>query len=299
MDLTEQNLAMISSIRMHNMTIEELVEADRRAGSHLHFSDGVWWREVKPFFYLPANFMTRIVPHQAKPKPWLALGGYYHMVPPGAPSNGVIVTNEILVPNSYGLHSLQPKKRQQIRRILSLFRIARVENLNDLLTDGFRIYLDWKQRKNPRVKRSRAVFERWITKQHLHPYKLILGIYAQEQLTAFLIADAVEGVANAYDLFADSSFERLAPSLALRYAYAKIAAQSPGIRNTCDGFRTLIESLEHVKSLLGWRHVSYPAFISLPSVFRPIIRWLLPMEHRRLMGQYATEEPVAPLPPTT
>jgi hypothetical protein len=287
MDLTEQNLETISAILLHNMTIQEMAEADRQAGSRIHFSDGVWWREVKPFFYQPANFMTCIVPRQAKPKPWVALGGYYHMVPPGASSNGVIVTNEISDPPGYGLHSLQPKKRQQIRRILSLFRVARVEKLNDLLTDGFRIYVDWEKRKNPRVKRSKAAFEDWITKQYHHPYKLILGIYAQEQLAAFLIAKAVEGIANAEDLLTDSSFERLAPSLALRYAYAKIAAQSPGIRNTCDGFQTLIESLEHVKSLLGWQHVSYPAFICLPAVIRPLVRWLLPMEYRRLMGQYA------------
>ena len=95
MDLTEQNLETISSIRLHNMTTEELVAADRTAGSRLHFTDSMWWREVKPCFYLPANFMTGIAPRQAKPKPWLALGGYYHMVPPGSSGNGQIVTNEI------------------------------------------------------------------------------------------------------------------------------------------------------------------------------------------------------------
>ena len=50
MDLTERNLETIASLRLHNMTVEELAEADRRAGLRLHFSDGVWWREVKPFF---------------------------------------------------------------------------------------------------------------------------------------------------------------------------------------------------------------------------------------------------------
>ena len=84
MDLTEQNLETISSIRLHNMTTEELVAADRTAGSRLHFTDSMWWREVKPCFYLPANFMTGIAPRQAKPEPWLALGGYHHMVPPAS-----------------------------------------------------------------------------------------------------------------------------------------------------------------------------------------------------------------------
>ena len=42
MDLTGKNLETISSIRLHNMTVAELAEVDRRAGMRLHFSDGVW-----------------------------------------------------------------------------------------------------------------------------------------------------------------------------------------------------------------------------------------------------------------
>jgi hypothetical protein len=282
------------------MTMAELVEADGQAGARFHYAGGVWWREVKPFFYLPANFMTCIVPHQAKPKPWLALGGYYHMVPAGAPSNGAIVTTEIRDPASYGLQSLQAKKRQQVRRILAQFRIARVEKLDDLLADGFRIYLDWEKRKNPRLKRSNPrVFARWITRAFQHTHKLILGAYVQGHLVAFLTAGAVEGVANASELFSDSSFDRLAPSVALRYSYAKIAAQSPGISKVCDGFRTLIDSLEHLKSLLGYHHVSYPAFIRLRPLVRPLARFLMPLEYRRLTGQYAPEKAALPVPRTT
>jgi hypothetical protein len=295
MDLTAQNLETISSIHLHNMTIEQFVEEERKVGSRLHFSGGVWWREVKPFFYLPANFMSQVVPHLAKPNPWLALGGYYHMVPLGAPSNGAIVTNEISDPSNYGLQSLQAKKRQQIRKLFTQFRIARVEKLNDLLTDGFRIYLDWEKRKNPRVKRSNpAVFARWITSLFHHRHKLILGSHDGERLVAFLTAEAVEGVANATDFFSDSSYARQAPSVALRYAYAQIAAQSPAVYKVCDGFRSLIDSVEHLKLLLGFQHVPYPAFISLRSVLRPLVQLLMPVEYRRLMGQYPTESPLCP-----
>jgi hypothetical protein len=127
-----------------------------------------------------------------------------------------------------------------------------------------------------------------------HPHKLILGSYDQTRLVAFLTAEAVEGVANATDFFTDSSYARQAPSVALRYAYAKIAAQSPAIHKVCDGFRSLNDSLEHLKLLLGFQHVPHPAFIRLRSVVRPLVRLLLPSEYRRLMGQYQTE---APLPP--
>ncbi len=95
MDLTKQNLETIHSIHLHNMTVNELVEADSQVESRIHFSKGIWWREVKPLFFQPAAFMTRITPHQAAPKPWHAIGGYYHMVPDDAQSNCVIVVNEV------------------------------------------------------------------------------------------------------------------------------------------------------------------------------------------------------------
>jgi hypothetical protein len=300
MDLTEQNLETISSISMHNMTIEELVEADRRAGSRLHFSDGVWWREVKPFFYLPASFMMRIGPHQAKPKSWLALGGYYHMVPPEGPGNGQIVTNEVSDPAGYRLESVKANKRREIRRALAYFRICRVTKLDDLLGDGYRIYLDWERKiKNGRQASSFARYTRWITPIFQHPYKLILGAYAQNQLVAFQISDAVEGVANISFTFSDSSFKALTPASAIRYSYVKICGRQGQIRKACGGLRSLNDSLEHYKSELGFQHVSYPAFIAFRPLVRPLARWLLPTEYRRLTGQYQPESRVVPLPPAT
>lgn len=296
MDFTEQNLETISSIRLHNMTMEQLVEADKKAGWRLHLSDGVWWREVKPFFYQPASFMTRVVPRQAKPKPWLAVGGYYHMVPQGVPANGQVITNEVSNPAGYQLESLKANKRREIRRALAFFRICRVEELNDLLEDGYSIYMGWERRtKNVRVKLSDPkVFARWITAIFRHPYKLILGAYSESRLVAFQVADAVEGVGNISKTFSDSSFHALTPRSALNYAFVKICGQHGQIGKACDGLRSTKESLEHYKSELGFQHVSYPAFISIRPVFRPLARLLMPSEYRRLMGQYETESPAVP-----
>ncbi len=293
MDLTEQNLETISAIRLHNMTIEEMAEADRQAGERLHFSDGVWWREVKPFFYLAANFMTRIVPQDAKPKPWLALGGYYHMVPQGVTANGAIVTNEVSNPAAYQLEALRANKRREIRRALAHFRICRVEKLSDLLGRGYHIYLDWRRKtKDAPGKLSRGAFSRWISDNFHHPYRLILGAYVEDKLVAYQIIDAVDGVANIWRTFSDSSFHSLTPRSALNYAYVRICAQHGQIVKACDGFRSLKDSLERYKLELGFRHVTYPAFIALRSVLRPFVQLLMPVEYRRLMGQYPAESPL-------
>ena len=271
MDFTERNLETISSIHLHNMTIEEVVEADKRRGERFHLSGGVWWREERPFFYYPAGYMTRVVPRQAEPKPWLALGGYYHMVPQGVPGNSVIIVNEISDPANYGLESLGRDKRRQIRRGLAVFRIGRVEELNDLLGDGYQVYLDWaKKTENIRGNLSNpALFNRWITGNFRHPYKLILGAYAENRLVAFLIADAVDSVGKAIKAYSDSSFNSMPPMSALYYAFVKICARHEQIRKVYCGVRMPKPSLEFYKSRLGFRYVSYPSFVSLRPVIRP------------------------------
>lgn len=295
MDFSDKNLATIASLHLHNMTAKQLVEADSRVESHFHLSKGVWWREVKPFFYHPALPMARIVPHQATPKPWLALGGYYHLVPEGALANGSVVVNEITDLASYDLEKTpRSDKRRQIRRGLALFRIARITNLDEILDDGYRIYLDWETRTSGvRVKRSDpTVFRLWISRTLSHPHKLIVGAYLENRLVAYLVAHAVDGVAEVTKPFSDSSVNHLSPMSTLVYAYIRICGQNPQIRKAFHGLRGLRDSLERFKAHLGFRHVSYPAFICLRFGVRQLVRWRLPNEYRRLTGQYPGEPAV-------
>ena len=290
MDLVEQNFATMSAVRLHNMTADETVEADRRLGMKFHFSDGVWWREVKPRFYQSAVVTARIIPGASSPKPWLALGGYYHMVPEGAESNGAIVANEISDPVGYDLKSLK-RKRNQILRALAAFRIQPVTEIQDLITCGYGIYLDWEQRiGGVRTKRSNPeTFRRWMTSVLGHSHGLVLGAYAGDRLVAFMTAYAIEGVANCSKIFSHSEYSQQTPSSALLYSFVKIASNNPEIRKVWHGLRHTNPSLQRYKAVMGFDLVSYPAFIRLRAGIRPIVQWCFPAEYRRLMGQYPAE----------
>lgn len=287
-DLSEQNFEQLHSIHLHNMSIEELVKADSEVESRFHFSRGIWWREVKPFFYQPSAFMTRIIPQQSSPKPWLAFGGYYHMVPEEAFSNGSIIVNEISNPSTYKLEDLKQQARYDIRRGFSNLKISRITDLNDLLGDGYRIYLLWEGRtKGVRVKRSRReVFQQWISRVFNHPYNLILGAYLENRLIAYIIAHAANGVADLSKSFSDLSFRQFYPSSALMYAYIVICGQNPEIRKACAGLKSHKISLDRFKKKFNFSQVPYPAYIRLRSFIRPLVRWLMPIQYKRLMGQY-------------
>jgi hypothetical protein len=295
MDFTERNLKAIQTIRLHDMSVEELVVADRQVESHFHFWKGMWWREVKPFFYQPAWFMKAAIPHQNAPKPWSALGGYYHVVEKGVCSNGSIIVNEIPDLKTFQLESLPKKVRYEIRRGLSQLEIQQVHNLEDLLRDGYRIYLAWERRTgNVRVSRSRfEIFREWITRSYHHPHNLILGAYHENRLVAYVMGHAVEGAADLVKSFTDPDFYHSGPSTTLTYAFAQISAQTPTILKLCNGLRSTKDSLERYKARLGFQQVSYPVFIHLRLGLRSLVRWWMPDQYKRLMGQYRVGKPSA------
>ncbi len=302
MDFTKQNLETIASLRLHNASVEQRAGADSQAGERFHNSNGVWWHRVKPFFYRPASFLLPLRPYESPPSPWLALGGYYHVVPEGAARNGSIVTNEITDPGRFELEMLKKNKNgarkvREIEKGLSVLSIRRVANLDDLLEDGCRVFRAWEQRtvdvlsdvwhKNIHA----ANFQSWAERVFRHPYDLLLGAYLENRLVAFVRIKSTDGVANIVNSWGDYSMYKtlqVSPTTVLNYAYIKICGHSPGIHKAVNGMRSLKDSLERYKAELGYRQTCYPAFICVRPPVRSLVRLLMPLQYRRLMGQYAT-----------
>lgn len=294
-DYAALNWETIRSIQLHDMTVDELVDAEHKAQTHLCYSKGVWWEEVKPFFYHPVVPMLAIKKGDSAPNPLSALGGYYHFVPTTDCANGTIVVNEIPDLRSYALAGLGTKVRHNIRRGLRRLRIARVCELSDLLHDGYQVYMGWEQRHSDvRVKRSSpVVFERWIRHVHGHPHTLILGAYDGDRLVSFIIGRSVMGIANISKSFTHPMYYRLTPNTPLKFAFVTICQQNPGIQKSCDGLWTGDNDLAQFKVSLGYKPVTYPAFIHLPRAIRPLVKRFLPQQYRRLMGQYEGEASLA------
>jgi hypothetical protein len=289
-DLTDANLERIGRIGLHSMKIEDVVAADGAGESKFHFADSVWWREVKPFFYQPANVAIRLLPGQSRPNLISAIGGYYHMVPEGAECNGKIVFNEIQNPSGFDVSAIRKTKRNMIRRGLRTLRIDKISDSKLLLGEGFKIYLDWEKRTDGLlVKRSAPEkYARWIKTLFDNPYELILGAFAGNQLIAWIVARATEERADLVKAFSNSEFNQLEPTSALIYAYILICGRNPQIRIACDGLRSLKPSLEDYKAALGFQHVEYPAYIHLRRGIKPLVRRFLPTQYKRLMGEYAS-----------
>jgi hypothetical protein len=289
-DFTEANLDCIRKTSLHAMDVAEMVDSDRSVEWKFHFADSIWWREVKPFFYQPADVATKILPGSHRPSAMAAMGGYYHMVPDGAVSNGKIVFNEIKEPSGFDLTAVRRTKRNMIRRGLRALRIEKITDAELLLGQGFKIYLDWEQRTSGvLVKRSNPrKYARWVNALVKHPHELILGAFVENRLAAWIVARATGERADLVKAFSDSEFHHHEPTSTLIYAYILICGQNPQIKVACDGLRSLKPSLEDYKAALGFQHMEHPAYIHLRRGIRPFVRRFLPTQYKRLMGEYAS-----------
>ena len=288
--LAAANWETIGSIHLHDMSVEEAVTAARKVESRFHYSRGVWWEEVKPFFYSPAAPAQTFERGSSAPNPLLAIGGFRHLVPASASANGSVTFNEIPDLRSYRLEDLRSMVRHNVRRGLRRLRIARVTKLRDLLGDGYEIYRGWAERHTGvRTRRSSPeVFARWITRVHAHPHQLILGAYDGERLVSFIIGESIQGTANIAMCFTHSDYYRLTPNTPLVFAFITICQQNPAIQRSRHGLR-ISDELAQFKENLGYRQITYPAYISIPAAVRPLARWFFPAQYRRLMGQHDDE----------
>lgn len=287
----DANWETIRSIHLHDMSVEEAVNAASKVESRFHYSKGVWWEEVRPFFYSPAASALVIAKGQSAPSPLLALGGYRHLLPSEDGANGWVIANEIPYLHSYRLESLRSMVRHNIRRGLRRLRIAKVMNLDNLLKDGYQIYRGWLQRHpDARIKRSSPdVFERWIRRVYQHPYQLVLGAYEGDRLVSFIIGESVMGTANIAMCFTHTDYYRLTPNTPLVFAFITICQRNPAIQKSRHGLRGFGEELTQFKENLGYKQIAYPAYISIRGPARPLARWFFPNQYRRLMGQYEEE----------
>lgn len=177
-------------------------------------------------------------------------------------------------------------------RALAAFRIKPVTELQDLLGNGYDVYLDWERRiGDERLTSSyRGSFDRWMTSVFARPYGMILGAYSGDRLVAFMTSYAAGGFANCSKIFGHSEFNPQTPSSALLYSFVKIASNNPEIRRVWHGLHHTNPSLQRYKSVMGFDLVSYPAYIKLRAGIRPLAQWCFPTQYRRLMGQYDADE---------
>jgi hypothetical protein len=74
-------------MQWERMTIDEFASCQQADGMKVVKIDGVWWAEIRPFFFRPLLPLAEIVPWSKRYPLKAFIGGCLHAAPPGASAN--------------------------------------------------------------------------------------------------------------------------------------------------------------------------------------------------------------------
>lgn len=274
------------------LSTEELARQQAAVEDRVHHRNGVWWREVRPFFQQPCFLCQAIDPESQRPAWWRSLAGYTHVVQPGCESNGVfrlIMRDGI---PSYSIGQLPPQRRQKIRSCLQELELRELDE-SMLLRDGLPVYASWHERvKWGRDKSDPGRFERWIRRACSQEKRLKLGAYRGEQMVAFALPFACESVISLSFIASHSDYLHLHPNDFLYHALLTIGRQTPGIDAVEFGVISSKPSLDTFK--LGYGRVTeFPSFTWINPVLRPLVQRKIRRQYPWLQGAPQELQPAA------
>ncbi len=177
------------------MTVAEFAAYERAMGARVLESGGVWWRQVRPFFYRPLIPFQVLNPEQVRQSQASRWGGFQHVVGESARANSRMTFLLFRRANEYRLESLEKKRRWEVRTALKNFQVQRMLEPQLLAREGHVVYLEFRQRTGYRYRADREDPERfaaWATEVVRIPKVLVWGAIEAGVLQAVVIAVPVE-----------------------------------------------------------------------------------------------------------
>src|SRR6476620_3635557 len=101
----------IDTITWPSMSANEYAALETALGANLVRTGGVWWRQVRPFFYRPLLPFCELSPDGCDLPFWSLVGGFQHIVPQESHSNSRVGLLMFEEPRSYSLEGLSQNSR--------------------------------------------------------------------------------------------------------------------------------------------------------------------------------------------
>jgi hypothetical protein len=179
-----------------SMCVDEYAALEIAMGAKLVKSGGVWWREVRPFFYRPLLPFREFDPKELKCPPLALVGGAQHAVPNGTTSNSRMNFLIFEDPHSYSMESLTQGSRRHIRRAMSTFTVKPID-LDELIAGGHSVYLSFYERTKYRYKSERTEqrhFDSWANRLFRFPKVQVHGAFRGSELKSVSVSYVVEDI---------------------------------------------------------------------------------------------------------
>jgi hypothetical protein len=269
------------------MSIDEYAKFEIANGEDLINVDGIWWREVRPFFYQPLSPFLELRPFSTPLPPAAFLGGFQHNVPAGSMANSVrnfFVYDDV---SGYCVEKLRHQRRSAIKKGLDVFSIRPIEDVAEFISAGYPVYRSFYERTRYRYKKERIDkkhFARWARLLYRFPKVKVLGAYCRSELCSIDISYLVEDILYEATAFSKTEYLKQCVVDVMVHTLRSSAAGCPGIRAIYKGVVTGHANLDYSKLMRGCRILSKPAFYRLNPFAYIVLRIFLKKYYEKLLG---------------
>lgn len=267
------------------MSMEEMARCQQAEGLTVLNRGGVWWVEIRPFFFRPLLPFTFVDP-RTRPYPGRSIvGGYLHAVPDGVEPNSAMNLFVYHDLKRYNIDSLSYKRRKTIRNAQRVLEVREFQDSSDFLGSAYDVYLSFQKRTGYGYKAERVhreAFARWGKSLFERPKVRKVGVYLSGRLCAVETSYFVEDVIIGDTLFADEA--GLAHDVTdLLYHTIREEAAATDARYIFLGFPTGVRSLDRSKFERGCRLLSLPARYCVNPLTLAAVKLLMRPSYQKLL----------------
>ena len=273
------------------MSIEEFARYRREEGMKLVKTDGVWWAEVRPFFFRPLFPFREIKPWSKRYPVKSLLGGFLHLVPPSAQAKSCINFHVYDDLQNYSLDILSSRRRKVTRESMDKFVARQIPDPDEFVETAYDVYRTFYKRTNYWYKEDRVDknnFRVWAEKLYDYPNIKKTGIYLSDKLSAVETSFRIEDVIFGDNLFSDDVSLRMNVVDFLTHRLREAAACSDA-KYFFTGLPTGVANLDNSKSKKGCTLLCLPAYCKINPVALCLARVIMKDSYHKLLTVMAHE----------
>lgn len=268
------------------MAPEDIARFQQLMGLKVVKVGGVFWQEVRPFFFRPVWQFQELDPRTVVVPPRSRVGGCQFAVPAEAAANSQMNLYVFQNASEYTLARLARKPRKQVRLAADEFVIRPIKDLAEFKQQALPVYRSFYDRTRYRTRSERRIpsgFSAWSESLFRIPNVVILGGYRSGELGGVSLSFLVGDVVNYASFFCDTRALSLHLSDLMLHSIREAAAFA-GVSQVFVGAFKGVRGLDDFKQLRGATLIHQRARLRINPVTSLLLRVILPGRYARAIG---------------
>lgn len=260
---------------------------ERLMGSRIIESNGIQWRQVRPYFYRPLLPYRSISKHMANlSRPHDSLG-FQYAVSEGQRSNSWMDVIWFKDLQGYDLGTIGKGKRRQLKISKQHMELRQMKNLSEFQQHAYPVYLSFQGRTGYQFLSNRTqkhIFEAWA--KHVFDFReiVVLGAFHDGKLSAICLSLLIHDVVIYTTFFSNNVALQFFVADLMLHTIRESARAHHQVTSIYVGMHKGKRGLDQFYLSRGAECASLPSMLSINPLVNTLLKYLRPKSYRQLQG---------------